>query len=326
MAYEPIRHSRWELVVMRVIFALLLWDTQSGWVGHLGDPVGAVKAMIHNPWTWDIPYTSQPHPNGLGHWIDFSFLSNNAIEQPLRLGMLVSVLLYAIGVPSVFSLALPLFFSIGTATLSNSQGAIGHMAHGLHLVLLVMWLAGAWSWWRKRQGKPLKAGFSTGQLEADWARQALSAAYVVSAITKLWESKGLWFIDARYVPLHMVKNNEMKFYQSLDENFLRLDWLPQVMLDHPLLCQVLFGVALPLELFVFIGLRNRRAAAFFGIGLVVFHLAVRELMSLFFFFNIVLLLTYFVFPWWWVAEGFKRLIPGAAPQGAGAVQGTESKA
>lgn len=306
LAHEPMRHPRWELVIMRVVLAMLLWDMHSNWTVSYKDPVQAVTLMVTNPQHVDVMESSQPKPNGLGLLVDFSFLSHDQVEKPLRALTGISLLLYIVGVPSVLSLALPLFFCVGVATLKNSQGFIGHTAQALHLVLLSVWLAGAWGWWRRRQGKALPWDFTQGQLEADITRQAMAAGYVVSGITKLVFSHGAWFTSAKYLPLHIVKNTEMKYYDAINPAALKHDWLPQLMMEHPLFCQLLFGAALPLELFAFVALYNRRSAALFGIGLIAFHESVTQLMNLSFIFNKALLLVFFVAPWWWVGRGLER--------------------
>ncbi len=297
---EPFHMPRWEVFLVRLLFALLVWDTQTGWISYWKEPARAVRAMVENAGTFDIRWDSQPHPNGLAYFFNFTFLSNDAVEKPLRYAMGASLILYVAGVPGAFSLAIPLFMCIGSSTLANSQGSVGHTAQGLHLALLAVWLAALWAFIQKRRGRSLKHGYTSRELEIDWARQALAATYVVSAITKLILSKGLWFIDAKYFPLHVLKNNEMQYYDLLDPAARRLDWLPEAMLQHPHWCQFLFGIALPLELFAFIALRNRRAAALFGLGLIAFHESVTQLTHLAFIFNKLLLLILFVAPWFWV--------------------------
>jgi hypothetical protein len=305
-AYEPMRHARWELVLMRVIIALLVWDTQTGWVSHLDDPPAIVQAVLHNAQTRDFNYESQPHPNGLGMWFDLTWLSEDNIEKPLRAAVAVSLLLYALGVPSALSLLVPLFFGVASSTLANSQGAIGHTSQVLHLTLLSLWLAGLGTLWCRWRKKPLANGFSAGEFEASWARQGIMAGYVVSGISKLLFSEGSWLTSARYLPLHIVKNRDMELYDKLDANAVSLEWLPQLMMEHPVWCIVIFGLALPMELFAFLGLCNRRSAAFFGLGLIAFHETVTQLMSLSFIFNKALLLVFFVAPWWWAVRLFQR--------------------
>jgi hypothetical protein len=129
---------------------------------------------------------------------------------------------------------------------------------------------------------------------------------VVSAVSKVWLSKGTWFISAQYFPLHLVKNNEMEYYDTLNPEVLKLDRLPQVLMDHPLVSQFFFGIALPLELFAFLALLNRRIAAVFGTGLIVFHESVTQLTHLSFIFNKLLLLFLFVSPFWWIARCLAR--------------------
>jgi hypothetical protein len=256
--------------------------------------------MFENPWPWDIVEKTQPHPLGFGIFIDFSFLSNDNVEQPLRALTAISLVLYAIGLPGVFTLLIPLLFNIGIATLKNSQGAVGHTAQPVSLVLLSVWLASAWAWRCRRKGVALPHDFSTGDFEASWARQGLAASYVVSAITKIIMSKGAWIASTRFLPLHIVKNCDMEYYDTIKPEALKLDWLPQLMMDHPWLSAGMFSIALPLELFAFLALNNRRAAAFFGIGLIAFHEIVTRLMNLSFIYNKALLLAFFVAPWWWV--------------------------
>jgi hypothetical protein len=199
-------------------------------------------------------------------------------------------------------LLIPLVFSIGAATLNNSQGSIGHTAQGLHLMLLVVWCAGIWGWLLRLRGRQPAERLWQANMEIDWARQALIATYVVSAITKLINSKGMWFLDAKFFPIHLLKNTEMRYYNVLDPAAREMNWLPELMLNHPLWCQILFGLALPLELLAFLALRNRAIAAVFGLSLVAFHETVTQLTYLSFIFNKALLLVFLVGPWWWLAR------------------------
>jgi hypothetical protein len=106
----------------------------------------------------------------------------------------------------------------------------------------------------------------------------------------------------------------MEYYEQLNPAALKLSWLPQMMMDHPWLSAGLFSVALPLELFAFWGLYNRRSAAVFGIGLIGFHQSVSILMNLSFIYNKALLLVFFVAPWYWIVrcfgKGESKPIPG----------------
>lgn len=284
LRHQPIRHARWEVLMLRIGLAWAAWLSFAG----------------------NSDFTAQPHPNGIARWIDLTFLSNDAIEMPLRMTARACLIAYALGLPAAFSLFPPLALGIGLFTLKNSQGAIGHSFQVVHLCLLAAWLAGLWTLLCRLRGKALPQSFTPGQLELDWARQALMAGYVVSAITKLIESGGLWFRDSHYFALHLVKNLDMKYYGFLEENARRMDWLPEFMMTHPLLCQLFFGLALPLELLAFLGCRNRRLALVFGLGLLAFHWSVKQLTELDFAYNSLLLWVLMVNPVWWLLASWRK--------------------
>ena len=307
LVHEPVRHARWEIILLRFILALLFWDIHTGWVAYMDRPLEAAAQMTTVSRHTDVKYETQAHPNGVAMFVDLSLLSRDSIETPLRLATGVSLVLFVAGVPAAFSLAVPLFFGLGVMTLTNSQGAINHTTQVLHMSMLSVWLASLWALWRKRGGHKLPQGFSRAELELDWARQGVMAGYVVSAVSKILLSGGGWLTSSRYLPLHLVKNNDMEYFEWLDPGAQRLEWLPQVMMDHPGLCIFFFGLALPLELFAFLGLRNRRIAAIFGLGLIAFHESITQLMQLSFIFNKALLLFLFVAPQWWLVDGITKL-------------------
>jgi hypothetical protein len=288
----PFQESSATLFLLRLVVVLLVWDTHSAWMAHLDSPWMALVAAAKQPFTFDLVYSSQPSPNGMASWFDLTWLSLDAVERPLRLAALVSLLCYLAGLPAWLTLLLPTWFGILTGTLANSQGSIGHIVQVLHVTLLCLWLADLWRLLKRGTMDRLAAG----RLQAHVGRQAIAAGYVVSALTKLYETGGNWIANARYAPVQMVKNNDMKFYQDLDPSFQQLNGLAQTLMDYPVVCQIVFGLALPLELFAFMGCRNQRLAWIIGLGLILLHLGILQMMSLFFPFNMGLLLAFFVIP------------------------------
>jgi hypothetical protein len=280
------------LFLLRLVVVLLVWDTHSAWLAHWDSPWMAFLAAVKQPFTFDLVYSSQPTPNGLATWFDLTWLSLDTVEKPLRLAALVSMLCYLAGMPAWLTLLLPTWFGILTGTLANSQGSIGHIVQVLHVTLLCLWLADLWRLWKHKGMDRL----ASGQLQAHVGRQAIAAGYVVSALTKLYETGGNWVANARYAPIQMVKNNDMKFYQDQDPSFQQLNGMAQTLMDYPVVCQIIFGLALPLELFAFAACRNQRLAWIIGVGLTALHLGILHMMSLFFPFNIGLLLAFFVIP------------------------------
>jgi hypothetical protein len=286
LRYQTIRLAPWEQLIMRIGIAAVTWLTLS----------------------IDTSFPSQPHPNGIAQWIDLTPLASEAIVPTLRIAIKVSLITWILGLPAAISLLLPCWIGIAWFSLKNSQGAIGHSFQAIHLCLLAAWTASLWSLiahWKKH---PLPQQLTPSQFTLNWATQALAAGYVVSAITKLLISGGLWFKDSQYFALHLIKNNDMKFYGTLEESNLRLHWLPDLMMQYPLLSQLFFGLALPLELLAFLGCWNRRLALLFGLGLIGFHYGVKLLTQLDFEANVQLLWILMVNPLWWIWQAIPQKI------------------
>lgn len=278
-AWEPMRHARWETFLFRAGIAWCAWQTLAG----------------------PLSFTTQPRPHGAAAWLDVTFGGNPQVMGVLSPLSGVCLVLYVFRIAMPFTLALPMVLSFTMGTLLNSQGAINHTNQIVTLVLFIQWLAAVWSATVRRR-KPLPAGSLTDdQLAADWTRQAVMSTYVVSAISKLAESNGLWFRDAPFFGLQITKAAGMAKYGDTGPGH-DVQWLAQVFLDHPWIAATFIGCALPLELFAFLGLLNRRMALCFGLALFAFHSTVTELMNLGFTFHKTLLVVLFVNPVWWVVK------------------------
>ncbi len=240
--------------------------------------------------------------------MDFTWLGDTNLAHWLVPIWGICLLLYIFDIVPVIALLPPLIASFGHGTLWNSSGSIGHTTQIITLALLSQWLAAIWVQYCQLRRKPLPNDFTAQQLAADWARQVIMSTYVVSAISKLLQSKGLWVEDAPYMGLQIMKALGMAKYGDYGPG-RELEWLAQFMLEHPLLSQIAIGAALPLELFAFVGLLNRRMALFFGIGLFLFHSTITEVLHLGFVFHKILLVVLFINPVWWLARGIQRRTP-----------------
>ncbi|MEZ5304450.1 MAG: hypothetical protein R3F11_27970, partial [Verrucomicrobiales bacterium] len=141
--------------------------------------------------------------------------------------------------------------------------------------------------------------------------QAIAAAYVVSAISKLIASGGTWLAQLPNIALQLRKNERAEYFNTLsDAGGAAAGFLERLVIDHPNLAIVFFGIGFVLELFAFAALLNRRLMALFGIGLIGLHVMVSHFMQLGFFFNKFALLIVFVnVPFWLVAAIRSRRTP-----------------
>lgn len=304
-AIEPFRHEWWETLIFRCLIGWAAWETLSG------------PSRFH----------SQPVPHGIATWgVDFSWLGSDATAAWLVPVTAVCLLVYiflplvqsfllkpgpssasnAIDWACVAALTLPLYTSFGHGVLGNSQGAIGHTTQIVTSVLFAQWLGLLWAAIRRDPAR-LPKGYNSQQLAADWTRQLIAASYVASAITKLWISGGNWLKETPYFGLQIAKATGQAYYEWLQPPD-NAAWLGQFLFDHPSIATLLIGVALPLELFAFLGLHNRRAALFFGVCLAGFHCSVTEIMHLGFVFHKVILFWFFANVAWWLVEGGRWLL------------------
>ena len=304
--FEPMRHAWWETFLFRIAIAYIAWDT-------IGGP-----SRFH----------SQPAPHGLAAWgVDFSWLGSEDIARWFVPVLGVCLVLY-IAFPLVrpllerenkrarcsewftaVVLLPPLLASFGHGTLGNSQGGIDHTTQLVTLALFAQWLAHVWTAVRLKA----PSSYNSQQLAADWTRQLVAATYVVSAISKLIESKGGWWHEAPYFGLQIAKSTGQAYYEWLTPPD-NAAWLAQFFFDHPIVAQLFIGAGLPLEFFAFLALRNRRIALFYGMALYSFHVGVSEIMHLGFLYHKILLLAFFVNPAWWTAKSvfiFKHRTPNS---------------
>lgn len=282
-AWEPMRHASWEMLLFRAGIAWCAWQTLAG----------------------PLPFATQPRPHGIATWIDVTFGGNPHVMAVLTPLSAVGLVLYVLNIALPFTLVLPLVLSFAMGSLLNSQGAINHTNQIVTLALLTQWIAAVWAVTVRRRNPPPPGSLTDAQLAADWTRQAVMSTYVVSAISKLAQSKGLWFQDAPYFGLQITKAAGMAKYGDTGPGH-DVQWLAQVFLDHPWIAAIFIGAALPLELFAFLGLLNRRLALCFGLGLFAFHSTVTEMMNLGFGFHKTLLIVLFVNPVWWVMQLVKH--------------------
>ncbi len=288
---REIRYGNVEEWLMRAGFCVLLY-------------IGRLKVS---------PLTGQPSPNGLAHWVDFTFLAEPAIAGPLSWVFLGCLPLYLLRLGDVVTLPVLAVLSIAAGTLGNSQGAINHGSQIMALVLLAQtaaawWAAARRSHWRER-GRTAWAEWKRGLL-IGWTMQVVAATYLVTAITKLAESSGRWIHDVPFIALQFAKNHDMAFYNSLKEPAAeKSQFLMDLLMAQPNLGRLIFGSGLVLEGLAVLALINRWWALGMGLALIAMHETISEVMHLGFVFNKGLLLVFFVNVPYWLMQAAKSARP-----------------
>lgn len=287
--YQEPRYSNVEEWLMRAGFCVLLY-------------IGRLKMS---------PLPGQPSPNGLAHWLDFTFLSDPTVAGVLSWLFLACLPFYLFRLGDAATLPVLAVLTIASGTLGNSQGAINHGTQIMALVLLAQTAAAWWSLIRRRDllalGNVVWNEWRRG-LFVEWTKQVIAATYLVTAITKLAQSSGRWIHDVPYIVLQFAKNHDMAYFNSLREPAAeKSQFLIDLLLAQPNAGRLVFGSGLVLEALAVLALINRWWALGMGVALIAMHETISEVMHLGFVFNKGLLLVFFVNAPYWLMQAAKKL-------------------
>lgn len=281
--FPVVRHHWWELLIFRLLMAWLLWTS-----------------IPQAPFSYD----STPAPNGLALVFPVEIFHDAAVLKWTRMAAFVGLCLFVAGRWLWLALPVVAIASIGPTTLANSQGSIHHNLQLAHtaFVVIALWHLGVAArnrFFSSRFGRLERA--EALELEAHFAKQAIAAGYVVSAVTKLINSEGAWISQAQNFSLQIRKTSEMyrhNFDQLPEATLPWLDRVPryleELILTHPWTGSWILAPGLIIELFAFLALLGRRSALVAGLCILLLHFTIGKVMHLHFQANIFLVTVYFV--------------------------------
>jgi len=283
VGFVPGQVLNWEWLLMRIFFSGVL-------IRHLFDA---------DPFR----YSSQPSPNGIANLIDLTWMAEDWAHPAFKVLTIFCVVLYVFGRGYVIALPLLALMSTLAGTIENSQGAFKHSHNLITLVLIIQAIVAAWPWvHRYRQGKALSfpGKLSMASYYLYYTQAMVAGAYVIAALSKFLNSKGLWVWNSPYIALDLVKSQRQAYYRYIDdpslvESALAAEWV----VNHPWFSRVGFGGAFFLEALALIALKNRPWAFFIGLSLIAMHRSIFYLMHLHFGYSELILLIFFCnIPYW----------------------------
>lgn len=217
-------------------------------------------------------YSGQPTPRGIAHWVDLTWLHNDHMFEVTLSASALLCVLYAAGFALRFVLPLLTAVHVIVWTYNDSQG---YTHHGLQLVSMVLLVQTLLVW--------IKRSASCEDLRAwlwYYSRGMVLFSYVASAVTKTIDTRGLWVFRSRYLTIELVKTWRLQYLEAFDPQFSGDPPMAFWLNDHPFVAQFIFGIGYFLELFAFLGLRDRLSSAVVGFLLVTMHLSISWLMQL----------------------------------------------
>lgn len=271
--------SELQSAVVRLFFALLVWFT-----------IPSASNLV-----------DQPHPVGLAHLFNLTFISNPGVMPAIKWGIIPALAVYVAGRLPLVTLPIILLATMLPGTLDNSQAknAIQHSQQVVSLITLaqlIYHIAVRKKWLDHSR-------IERGRWEVFAGQQAIVAAYTVTALTKLLRSGLGWIVDSKNFPIQMAKNIRMQYYNTLESETVQGFWAKtsawgqELLLHSPNLCRLMLSTGLLLELFALLALLGKRWAASYGLLLIMFHVMVRTLTGLNFRYHMAALFIFLVLPW-----------------------------
>ena len=143
----------------------------------------------------------------------------------------------------------------------------------------------------------------------------VTGTYLVSFLTKLFATGGMWFWNANYIALDMIKTQRQHYFSRF--NPVDLGDPPEAiwLLEHPWLARGLFASGVVLEAIAFFALGSRRLGLVIGVGLILMHRSVKMLMGLRFQNNEMLSAIFLIGVPYFLARCLERVHPAAVRLG-----------
>ena len=304
---HQLRHGpdfgRVERIAARLLFALVVWSVYDG----VPSEVGTLQ--------------TQEKEVGLAHFFDLTFLADREFLEMLRMPLMMGLMAYVMGMALPIMLPMVWLIVVLPATLAHSQGA---MTHSTQLVALVLTGQTVWAviwgirWFIPGKGdRPKHNELFFRQLV--WISiQIVAAGYLVTGVTKMWESEGQWVNDAEYFPVQLEKSYWAHYYNDLKDPNLDKDdtiWGVADPIAQPMKklmqsanwSRFFLACGLLLEFAAVLALLGRRWALAIGLALIFFHLTIGSIMALKFNNHIYLIAIFFVNAPYWIMLPLRRL-------------------
>lgn len=111
--------------------------------------------------------------------------------------------------------------------------------------------------------------------------QAISAAYTLSAISKLTTSGFNWVFSGKYIAIQIIKSYQYKFVTTGDTKMISDgEKIADFIINQPNLIVCLLSLTLLLEFFAFVACINKRASFLYGLALLIMHFIIYTIMKI----------------------------------------------
>lgn len=219
-----------------------------------------------------LGYNSAPIKQGIFNWYNFNFIENPIWRYLILLISFIFTLMYLFEKRMTISTMGLFVISVFAFSLEESNGILSR-ASLLSFVFFAQYLAYIiHKYYPKLDHKQLRFTFSI---------QAVVAAYMLSAISKLSASGMEWVSNSKYLSLQILKSYHYKFVNYADYKILKegIDFASFVQNNQNTITALL-TFSLILELFAWISLGSKKRAIIYGILLLSMHIGIKLTMDI----------------------------------------------
>lgn len=269
-----IQHGDLALMVMRVLFALLVYS------------------MIK----WETaPYTTQEHPNGIASFIDLTWLAKNPPGVWAKAVTAAGLVLYAVNLLPALGLMPALFYAVTIGTLITSQSKnVNHSWQMVTMMLLAQTLI--YAVMAVRNHDWLCPPRLVHQSAVYATTVVIAASYTVCGIVKVVNSDFQWIQKVPLLSVQLLKSNWANYYNTIEKPPAWLETATQWVVDYPNFARLFFGTGLLIELLGFVIMISRGWAFWGGAAIVLLHVSISQVMQLDFLNHIYAALIFLVLP------------------------------
>ncbi|MEM7013224.1 MAG: hypothetical protein AAF585_17265, partial [Verrucomicrobiota bacterium] len=292
-----IQHAPYEYALARIGLAFVALD--STWrIIHTNDEKG-----LREPHGFaSIGAKSAEDLGAIGDFVVWANVSPGVISAWFVLFACLTAL-YAVGVAPLLTSSGMLVLHIICGTFYMSQGAMHHGQQIVDLALFGQVLASFWAKVMYRESIGLLAPDSQRHrdLSMFFIPQMIAASYVITGLTKLEKSDGMWILRSPNFAIQFEKNRLMAYHNDLQPVDDALNqWMIDFLVNYSWLGILMFGFVLFLEFGAFLALFNRILLLLFGISIVAMHINIGMIMKLHFPNNQWLVFIFFVNAPFWI--------------------------
>ena len=245
-----------------------------------------------------VEQTREPHPVGLLKLLQPCGLTLTWLADPEAYEVFHRIIvgvtfLYIIGIGLPLVLPLLAVLHILPFTLYNSQGYTHHGYQIISLTLLIQACTAVYSAFRERRVFQWPSADLRRWLLVQ-SQVVITGTYLVSVVTKMDSSKGMWLLNSHHVALDMVKTQRQNYLNDLDPKYAKTTADAIWFLERPGISRILFSSGVVLEAVCIFAIGNRLLGLLFGLSLILMHRTIAHLMGLTFIYNEWLLMIFLV--------------------------------